>query len=49
MIASKVKIEDNSDLFKHAKDETVERALEAIGLQAEGALRSIGEIIHEKV
>lgn len=30
-----VKITDNSDIFKRAKDEAIERALEAIGLTAE--------------
>lgn len=31
-----VKITDNSDLFKNAKDEAIQRALEAIGMQGEG-------------
>lgn len=31
-----VKIVDNSSIFKTAKDEAVARALEAIGIQAEG-------------
>lgn len=41
MIASKVKITDNSDLFINAKDSAVERALEAIGLQAEGYAKKL--------
>lgn len=36
MISAKVEITDNSQLFKDAKDEAVNRALEAMGLQAEG-------------
>lgn len=36
MIISSVQLIDNTDLIKHAKDEAIERALEAVGLQAEG-------------
>lgn len=36
MKVADVKITDNSDLVKKAKDEAIAKALEAIGLQAEG-------------
>ena len=36
MNITSVSIIDNTDLIKNAKDEAIERALEAVGLQAEG-------------
>ena len=41
MNVSSVKITDNSDLVKSAKDEAIARALEAVGLQAEGNVKRI--------
>lgn len=41
MNVSSVKITDNSDLVKRAKDEAIARALEAVGLQAEGNVKRI--------
>lgn len=39
-----VTITDNSALFKEAKDEAVARALEAIGLQAEGYAKMLAPV-----
>ena len=41
MNVTSVKITDNSDLVKRAKDEAIARALEAVGLQAEGNVKRI--------
>lgn len=35
-MGAEVKLTDNSELFKNASEEAIERALEAIGIQAEG-------------